>query len=32
MKDLINRLKEEGFLFQGNYASISGYYGKESQK
>lgn len=28
----IDRLKEEGFLFQGNYASILGYYGKESQK
>lgn len=28
----VDRLKEEGFLFQGNYASILGYYGKESQK
>ena len=28
----IDRLREEGFLFQGNYASILGYYGKESQK
>lgn len=28
----IDRLKEEGFLFQANYASILGYYGKESQK
>ena len=26
------KLKEEGFLFQGNFASILGYYGKESQK
>lgn len=28
----VDRLKEEGFLFQANYASILGYYGKESQK
>lgn len=28
----IDRLKEEGFLFQGNYASILGHYGKDSQK
>ena len=28
----IDRLREEGFLFQGNYASILGYYGKNSQK
>jgi len=28
----IDRLYEEGFLFQGNYASILGYYGKDSQK
>jgi len=28
----IDRLREEGFLFQGNFASILGYYGKESQK
>ena len=28
----IDRLREEGFLFQGNYASILGYYGKESKK
>ena len=28
----VDRLKEEGFLFQGNYASILGYYGKEAQK
>lgn len=28
----IDRLKEEGFLFQANYASILGYYGKESKK
>ena len=28
----VDRLREEGFLFQGNYASILGYYGKESQK
>lgn len=28
----IDRLREEGFLFQGNYASILGYYGKDSQK
>ena len=28
----VDRLREEGFLFQGNYASILGYYGKQSQK
>ena len=28
----IDRLREEGFLFQGNYASILGYYGKDSKK
>lgn len=28
----VDKLREEGFLFQGNYASILGYYGKESQK
>ena len=28
----VDRLREEGYLFQGNYASILGYYGKESQK
>ena len=28
----VDRLREEGFLFQGNYASILGYYGKESKK
>lgn len=28
----VDRLREEGFLFQANYASILGYYGKESQK
>jgi len=28
----VDRLREEGFIFQGNYASILGYYGKESQK
>lgn len=28
----VERLRKEGFLFQGNYASILGYYGKESQK
>lgn len=28
----VDRLREEGFLFQGNYASILGFYGKESQK
>lgn len=28
----VDKLKEEGFLFQANYASILGYYGKESQK
>lgn len=28
----VDRLREEGFLFQGNYASILGYYGKDSQK
>ena len=28
----VDRLKEEGFLFQANYSSILGYYGKEAQK
>jgi len=28
----VDRLREEGFLFQANYASILGYYGKESKK
>ena len=28
----VDRLREEGFLFQGNYASILGYYGKDAQK
>ena len=28
----VDRLREEGFVFQGNYASILGYYGKESKK
>ena len=28
----LDRLREEGFLFQANYASILGYYGKECQK
>lgn len=28
----VDRLREEGLIFQGNYASILGYYGKESQK
>lgn len=28
----VDRLKNEGCLFQGNYASILGYYGKESKK
>lgn len=28
----VDRLREEGILFQGNYASILGYYGKDSQK
>ena len=28
----IDKLKEEGFLFQGNYSSILGYYGKDAQK
>ena len=28
----VDKLKEEGILFQANYASILGYYGKESQK
>ena len=30
--DLVDELKEEGLLFQCNYASILGYYGKESEK
>ena len=29
---LIDELKEEGLLFQSNYASILGYYGKDAQK
>lgn len=29
---LVDELKEEGLLFQCNYASILGYYGKESEK
>ena len=29
---LVDHLKEEGILFQCNYSSIIGYYGKESQK
>ena len=29
---LVDVLKEEGLLFQANYASITGYYGKESKK
>lgn len=28
----VDRLREEGFLFQANYASVLGYYGKDSQK
>lgn len=28
----VDKLREEGFIFQGNYASITGYYGKQSQK
>ena len=28
----MDRLRKEGILFQGNYASVLGYYGKESQK
>lgn len=28
----VDRLRKEGFVFQGNYSSILGYYGKESQK
>ena len=28
----VDRLREEGFLFQANYASILGCYGKDSQK
>ena len=30
--DEVDRLREEGFLFQANYASILGHYGKGSQK
>lgn len=30
--DLVDELKEEGVLFQSNFASILGYYGKGSQK
>ena len=29
---LVDDLREEGLLFQANYASILGYYGKESEK
>ena len=29
---LVDELKEEGLLFQSNYASILGYYGKKAQK
>lgn len=28
----VDRLRKEGFLFQGNYSSILGYYNKESEK
>ncbi|MBQ8219213.1 MAG: capsular biosynthesis protein [Bacilli bacterium] len=31
-KELINKLREEDVLFQANYASILGYYGKSSEK
>lgn len=31
-KDLIDKLREEEVLFQANYASILGYYGKSSEK
>ena len=30
--DLVDELREEGILFQSNYASIIGYYGKEAEK
>ena len=30
--DLVDKLKEEDILFQCNYASIIGYYGKDSEK
>ena len=30
--ELVDRLKEEGLLFQCNYGSILGYFGKESEK
>lgn len=30
--DLVDELKEEGLLFQANFASILGYYGKGAQK
>ncbi len=30
--DLVDELKEEGLLFQCNYSSIIGHYGKESEK
>jgi len=30
--DLVDELKEEGLLFQCNYASILGYYGKDAEK
>lgn len=29
---IVDKLRNEGFLFQCNYSSIIGYYGKESQK
>ena len=29
---MVDDLREEGLLFQANYASILGYYGKESEK
>ena len=28
----VDRLKEEGFLFQANYSSVLGYYGKDAKK
>ena len=30
--DLVDELKEEGLLFQSNFASILGYYSKEAEK
>lgn len=30
--DLVDKLKEEGILFQANYSSILGYYGKSAEK